>query len=274
MRGRTGTCPKCKAKVKIPEKSETDSVNEDDLLLGFDSDDSETHTSGPIEFICKGCNKLVRTPATAAGKKGKCPHCDAVVRIPRQSTAPRTDSSAKPEAKPSAPESIQFFCPSCQHSVSTPASAAGKMGQCPSCESKFRIPSSTSPAPEAKKKRKRAAIRESPDKPSKPAASGSIEFDCKSCGKLVRTPASVAGKKGKCPHCQALMDIPSESTPPKSESESNEKPSNAQPGSANEKGVAFDCPSCSKLVRTPPGSQGKKGKCPHCDLVLKIPSAS
>lgn len=41
-----------------------------------------------------------------------------------------------------------------------------------------------------------------------------IEFRCPQCGKLLRTPDASAGKKGKCPHCQSVNDIPLASTVP------------------------------------------------------------
>ena len=39
-----------------------------------------------------------------------------------------------------------------------------------------------------------------------------ISFNCSSCGRNLKTPDEMAGKKGKCPHCQAVMDIPLSST--------------------------------------------------------------
>ena len=35
-----------------------------------------------------------------------------------------------------------------------------------------------------------------------------IRFNCSSCGKLVEVPDQHAGKQGKCPHCQTLVEIP------------------------------------------------------------------
>ena len=39
-----------------------------------------------------------------------------------------------------------------------------------------------------------------------------IRFNCSSCGKLVQVSDEYAGKSGKCPHCQALMEVPQAST--------------------------------------------------------------
>ena len=35
-----------------------------------------------------------------------------------------------------------------------------------------------------------------------------IKFQCSQCGQTVRVADEHAGRKGKCPHCQALLTIP------------------------------------------------------------------
>ena len=46
---------------------------------------------------------------------------------------------------------------------------------------------------------------------------GKIEFPCGECGHVVQTPASLAGKKGRCPECQQIMQIPFPSNNPASQ---------------------------------------------------------
>jgi phage FluMu protein Com len=36
-----------------------------------------------------------------------------------------------------------------------------------------------------------------------------IEFHCSHCGQMIRTAAEHAGKRGKCPHCQNTVYVPS-----------------------------------------------------------------
>lgn len=65
----------------------------------------------PIEFRCPQCGKLLRTPDTSAGKKGKCPHCQSVNDIPLASTAVAekpADSAAQSPAPFSAPTTDPF----------------------------------------------------------------------------------------------------------------------------------------------------------------------
>jgi len=67
-----------------------------------------------------------------------------------------------------------------------------------------------------------------------------IEFRCQNCDKLLRTPDDSGGKKGRCPHCQGVMDIPLQSTAagesdeptaPQNVSRPSPPPSSAPPGS-------------------------------------------
>ena len=45
--------------------------------------------------------------------------------------------------------------------------------------------------------------------PQKGATAGAvIEFHCPHCHRLVRTPPGTAGKRGVCPGCRRIVDIP------------------------------------------------------------------
>ena len=103
-----------------------------------------------IEFACPSCQQMVKTADASAGRKGKCPHCGAVVQIPAPADKPRRAANLSPPA--------------------------------------------SEPSP------KRATAHAAPP--------GTIEFTCTACGRQVRTPVNAAGKKGKCPHCRAVVEIP------------------------------------------------------------------
>jgi hypothetical protein len=91
--------------------------------------------------------------------------------------------------------SITFLCPN-GHELTCSEEKAGHTGRCPHCDSRFRIPDSD----------------DSDDSSPEPAASGSgavekIEFLCPN-GHRLFGPAQMAGRAGKCPHCEATFQIP------------------------------------------------------------------
>ncbi len=170
----------------------------------------------PIQFQCQTCRRVIRTPDGTAGKRAECPHCGELTPVPAQSegsaTAPkRMPQSSVPRAGPTATgderQAIEFPCPKCTSPVRTPASAVGKRGKCPSCEAVFQIPqpSQSHSAGQAEPTQVSVGARHREQAAAEPT---SIEFACPACGKSVRTPAAMAGKKGRCPKCGGVMQIP------------------------------------------------------------------
>jgi tRNA A-37 threonylcarbamoyl transferase component Bud32 len=113
-----------------------------------------------------------------------------------------------------------------------------------------------------------------PTPPAAPAPTpDTIEFACPQCGLLVQTRRSTAGKKGRCPNCAAIVPIAAiagvadEPSPPVG------VPAvpHPSPPSAPPQPIEFSCPHCHQIVRTPLGIAGKKGRCPWCRRVVKIP---
>ncbi len=45
--------------------------------------------------------------------------------------------------------------------------------------------------------------------PSQHPASGTIDFPCGSCGRMLKVPADLAGRKARCPECSCVQTIPS-----------------------------------------------------------------
>ncbi|MCI0358087.1 MAG: YIP1 family protein [Planctomycetaceae bacterium] len=156
----------------------------------------------PIEFPCPACHQQVRTPDAAAGKKGKCPNCGAVVIIPAPvvawpaTTPPPKTPAPQPPKGPPEPK---------------PAPPPPKSQSQPPPK-----PQSRPPDPARMPPSKPASAAPPPSTAAPPTsaapASASIEFNCPTCKKIVRTPAAAAGKKGQCPHCQAVVQIPTRST--------------------------------------------------------------
>lgn len=108
--GKKGKCPSCGVVVRIPTADAAAPAPAPKPAVATKpaaapkpavaTKPAATADAGPIEFNCPGCGGVVRTPRTAAGKKGKCPTCAAVVVIPHESPAVPAPAAPKPAAKP------------------------------------------------------------------------------------------------------------------------------------------------------------------------------
>jgi len=91
------------------------------------------------------------------------------------------------------------------------------------------------------------SIRVIPDKSPK------IKFHCKSCGQRIRAAQIHAGKKGKCPKCKKLIDIPT-----------------LQEGFDEGSGmVTLVCSICNATIHVPEGSREELIKCPKCSSYVE-----
>lgn len=96
-----------------------------------------------------------------------------------------------------------------------------------------------------------------------------IQVTCTSCGKKLQVQDSAAGKRAKCPHCSAIVQIP-ELTPPSNIFDAEETPF----GDLGSPGGSF--PAANSFPQTPtnfpavsgPGSLGEK-PCPMCGEMIK-----
>jgi hypothetical protein len=103
-----------------------------------------------ISFVCPQGHPLT-APEDMAGRAGKCPHCGTRFLIPHREGSARS-AGGSPAAGGSTAgtgsmagvagtrsEQIVFFCPN-GHKLNGPATLRGKLGLCPHCQSRFRIP--------------------------------------------------------------------------------------------------------------------------------------
>jgi len=101
-----------------------------------------------------------------------------------------------------------------------------------------------------------------------------IEFHCPGCGKRMRTPDTTAGRKGRCPHCGTKVQIPNVSltvtSSPGVSPRASQGPAGVRPPAPA--AIHFSCSSCAKKLSVPVASAGKKGKCPHCGALMRIPA--
>jgi phage FluMu protein Com len=154
----------------------------------------------------------MRAPPAAAGKHGACPHCKAVMEIPV------TDITAHEEDiqlgkctvlveqgshhKKDDQILIRFSCVCCNKTLGIPVTKAHKKIQCSKCNTLLRL---SLPLVENRGE----AV---PSVSDSTAGTSKIEFECSKCNMPVKVPHQHAGKKGRCPHCKANVDIPKYST--------------------------------------------------------------
>ena len=100
-----------------------------------------------IEFPCRQCRQLLRTPDDTAGRQAKCPQCSAIVEIPTtdgrgsELTAPAGSENPFPASEQSRQDS--FESPSAQdfaNPYAPPTSAASRPASTPFAEGQQLTP--------------------------------------------------------------------------------------------------------------------------------------
>ena len=103
----------------------------------------------------------------------------------------------------------------------------------------------------------------------------SIRFHCTNCKKTLQAPDSTSGKNAKCNSCGTIVRIPAPTTATQAGSASSGS-TQTQTAPTNQQSkptvATIKCSSCTRTLRPPAGSEGKKLKCP-CGAVLTMPSA-
>jgi RsiW-degrading membrane proteinase PrsW (M82 family) len=106
-----------------------------------------------------------------------------------------------------------IVCPHCAKKLNAPDQLAGKRVKCPACQGAVDVPASifgSRPAAQPA-----AAAANETKSPGSPAALASdvIVATCPQCAKQLRAPRSFAGKRAKCPACQAVVTMPGATAP-------------------------------------------------------------
>jgi hypothetical protein len=81
-----------------------------------------------------------------------------------------------------------------------------------------------------------------------------MQFKC-SCGKMLKIPDAMAGKKGKCPGCAKVFTAPASAT-----AQSADK-------------ITFQC-YCGSTLAVPASGAGKRIRCPSCKEAVHVPERS
>lgn len=116
-----------------------------------------------------------------------------------------------------------------------------------------------------------------------------IRLQCSACNKTLQVADTAAGKKARCPSCQALNDVPAATSPPATGSVApTPKPATVAPASSTSAGASkgssgpantsgnpetmlVACSNCGKASRVMKSSAGKTVQCPHCKGKITVP---
>ena len=77
-----------------------------------------------------------------------------------------------------------------------------------------------------------------------------IKFICNNCGRKLGVRDELAGKRGKCPECHRLVEVPEKTIL-----------------------INFSCENCGETISAPGPRAGKEGTCPKCRHTLVVPAA-
>jgi len=263
-------CPSCRARVKVPAQPEDSDGYE---VMSVEQARSQapspaaaaapgisaqpTGDAGHIRFACPHCRSMIKAPRTVAGRKSKCPSCKEPVRVPE------TDAVALSSGKASDDDLIDIDM-----------NTRGAGGR----ELEYRNDVAES-------------VPAITDEPLEPAAH--IRFACDSCGRTIKSPRNLAGRKSRCPQCGERVVIPQPSeildgdvfvldTKGRStgaltyrESDAADvSPSGRDSGSGSAAGpshVQFKCPHCGSGIKAPAAVAGRRSKCPSCHEKVTVP---
>ena len=157
-----------------------------------------------IDFLCKKCRSPMQTPDSAAGKKGRCQECETVMIIPL--SAP--DSGAWHDFDESGIflvertttatmkgdiEAVRFSCLRCAKGLWLPSNKTHKKVECGGCGIVMRLSNLAAAGT------------------SSTVANGNdedIRFKCPQCQHTVTVASRLANQQGKCPECEAVVEIP------------------------------------------------------------------
>jgi transcription initiation factor IIE alpha subunit len=159
-----------------------------------------------LDFQCKKCRSPMQTPDSAAGKKGRCGDCDTVMNIPYPAPASGAwqdfdesqvylvEQSTTGKMKDGI-EALRFNCLRCEKQLWLYNEKAHKKIECSGCGIIMRLSNA-------------AATSSVVTAVAPVSEDDGIRFQCPHCQHGVRVDSRFANQKGKCPECQAVVDIP------------------------------------------------------------------
>ena len=133
------------------------------------------------------CGEVHEMPDAWAGKRGKCPKCGRLLRVPR----PQKEAPA----------------PSCDDAPAESAPKVEKTAPEPPPEEEF-VPFSMRDEDESYEDGTAQESKQAEQTPGVEVKGNTISFEC-TCGKVLKTTVDKAGRTAKCPQCKSPLTVPS-----------------------------------------------------------------
>jgi ribosomal protein S27E len=99
--------------------------------------------------------------------------------------------------------------------------------------------------------------------PKSPSARG-IDFSCPHCRHQMTVPSTAAGKRGRCPSCQKVIEIA------RTGGAADAAGRSRMTSAVIPKKIKFVCPHCQHTMNVQEQFAGRQGKCPSCSEVVMI----
>ena len=154
-----------------------------------------------IDFQCKKCRSPMKTPDSAAGKKGRCVDCETVMVIPHpppvsgdwhdfdESRIFLVQHSTAATMRDGV-DALRFHCLRCTKGLWLPVDKTHKKVECSGCGILMRLSNNATAGT------------------GLPGMGERIRFQCPHCQHTVQVDSQLANQTGQCPECQAAIEIP------------------------------------------------------------------
>lgn len=96
--------------------------------------------SSTVRFQCGSCSQTLAVPASAAGKKVRCPKCKNLGEVPASNDAPASNVGVSQPAKAAAGEKVSIKCGHCQSKLAVKLLDQPSTVKCPKCSMQLKLP--------------------------------------------------------------------------------------------------------------------------------------
>ena len=182
------------------------------------TEERQTHRDPimPIRVKCDACKKTLSVKDHLAGKRIKCPLCQAIIIIPSAGAAQDTPGGAKPAPAAQKPAP----------GIPAPVPGAARTTK-PAAKPKPKPTTNGTPAPKTKEpvalppedleKEALSAWADEPPTTEEVEAPTTIDFVCQWCDEMLHLPLDLGGKQTQCPNeeCRRIIKVPMPKMPEK-----------------------------------------------------------